>query len=159
MVKITYGQMNTPHLMPAFQKLDNYSSMPLSVAYKVMRAKEKIEVEMKRFVALSLKLDEQYGKKDENGKLLRQAEYGLVQYETKEAEEEHGKKWEELVNVEVELKCDKLPAQYLEGARLSPNELRAISFLIEMPGETAEDVEVKKAVLKAVGAKATGKKK
>lgn len=104
--------------------------LPIKVSYALAKNIAKIEKELEIYNSERQKLLDKYCVKDENGKNKVDENNQL------KIEEEYLKDWEkdikELQNIEVEIDIHKFKLEELNGYNMTPSELIAIDYMIEV---------------------------
>lgn len=104
--------------------------LPIKVSYALAKNIAKIEKELEIYNSERQKLLDKYCVKDENGKNKVDENNQL------KIEEEYLKDWEkdikELQNIEVEMDIHKFKLEELNGYNMTPSELIAIDYMIEV---------------------------
>lgn len=126
MIKMTGNDimMATPVLKELLNK-----SFKGATTFKLMRLVKKIDEESKAFESAREKLIQKYGKHKDDGE-LDVREDGTV-YIQEDKIEECNKELLELVNTEVEINAEKLPASAFEEVDLTAAQALAIESLID----------------------------
>ena len=106
--------------IPVLKKLVNFS-LPAKASYNIMRNMKKIEHEIKPFEESRMKLVEKYGKENEEGK-ISVTEENLQSFYVEIAS---------LFEEEIEVDVRTIKIEQLEDAKLTPNEIQFIDFMIE----------------------------
>lgn len=96
--------------------------MPIQDSLKVLRVLKKTQEEFALIEAAQRKLFDKYGEKDEKGNLVLDSNSNNVKI-IKEKAEEFSKDFDELLNSEVTLECDKLKYSMMSGLKISPLQL------------------------------------
>lgn len=104
--------------------------LPIKVSYALAKNIAKIEKELEIYNSERQKLLDKYCIKDENG------ENKIDKNNQLKIQEEYLKDWErdikELQNIELEIDIHKFKINKLDGYNMSPSELMAIDYMIEI---------------------------
>lgn len=104
--------------------------LPIKVSYALAKNIAKIEKELEIYNSERQKLLDKYCIKDENG------ENKIDKNNQLKIQEEYLKDWErdikELQNIELEIDVHKFKINELDGYNMSPSELMAIDYMIEI---------------------------
>lgn len=104
--------------------------LPIKVSYALAKNISKIEKELEIYNSERQKLIDKYCVKDENG------ENKVDENNQLKIQEEYLKDWEkgikELQNIELEIDIHKFKLEELNGYNMTPSELIAIDYMIEI---------------------------
>jgi len=104
--------------------------LPVKVSYAISKNIAKLEAELKIYNSEREKLIEKYSVKDENGKTI------VGKNNQIKIQPEHLEDWNkdfiELLAIENEVDIHKFKIDELNGFNISPSELTAIEFMIEV---------------------------
>lgn len=112
-------------------KISNLSDLPIYVSYRFAKIIKAVEGEVVSLEEARNKLIRKYGQEDGNGGYT-------IPIENVEAIENFNKEFGELLSKDIELEIPTVNLDDLNGVKLSPNDVRALYFIItEMAEEYA----------------------
>lgn len=111
------------------EKLGNTPGLKSVIAYKVAKNIKAINEELETFDKARLKTIEKYADKDAEGStIIEDGKYKM----SEEAAIEANHELVELQQVEIDLKFEIIPIEEIEKAELTPLEIMAIEFMLEV---------------------------
>lgn len=130
-MKMLVKQVNNPIFIGTIHKLDQCSKYPSAqVAWNVMKLVKACHELVREQRDFYQKMTKDHAELDEKGEVKLNDKNQIV-YKSPADEETHGKKFEEYMNMEVELRARQLDLNEISAANLSPVELEAIEPLID----------------------------
>jgi len=126
-MKLTIGEALT--MVQSLPKLLD-KEIEFKQAYWLGRATDQIQNELNAFNKARFKLIEKYGKRDKNGKLIeKDGTYNITDTEAFQ------KDFDEIANVEIEIKYNPISADEFEGTKIAAEVLLGLGRLIDPPKE------------------------
>jgi hypothetical protein len=129
MFKLTNKELRDPHFIRAMAKLINCPDFEYKTAYNIMRASKVLETKLKDSQKEWVTLGKKYIKLDGKGNFL--AEEGKFVFQENINPEEAEKTIEEFMAKEHLVDRHKFKLDLLAPAKLTPNEISTIEFMIE----------------------------
>lgn len=106
------------------------ANLSMKTAFKLKDITTKVRAETEKYRELVKDLFEKYGKKDKNGNLKHSKSGDAITVELKD-QEKFEKAHTELLSIEVEFEGVQVKFEELEDIKISPNEIYAVSKIID----------------------------
>jgi len=131
MIKLTCEDINSRELDGALRKIDSYTGFPAQVAYRISRVCERVKREMTITQQKYIDLGKKHGVLDATG-LPKRDKTGEFVFKDDENKALFFESFQKLMKTEFEVKALKPKISELDGAGLSPQEIRALEKIIDL---------------------------
>lgn len=111
--------------VPALNEI-NQKKLPVRTAFKIVKVSRAVEETLKDYYTMLKALQEKHAELDDKGKMVTK-ENTIVMKDQEAFQEE----FEELLNLDVDLKIDKISLNELDSVQVEPHFLYHLDWLLE----------------------------
>lgn len=130
MIKLKYSSLNSQEFRQALQELSKSKEFPnFQVAYNVAKIFRKYNNEFKTLNTLYFDLAKDCAEKDEKGEVIMEGPGWKINPAKKEIFQS---KFNDLMNVEVEIEAHPVKVDDLQNVKLSPEQITALEPIISL---------------------------